>query len=321
MELVDRYLKAVKDSLPPEHRDDIIDELGSNIAAHMDEKAGELGRPLTDAEQRVVLGQFGHPVVMAGKYRSGGGSVVFGRQLIGPELFPFYLRVLTLNAILALLVIAAVAIFDLAAFPGAISVFVVQAVVQFAIVTVIFAMIQTHVQKFPESWDPKWQPSAEQQAEPRRTPRFESVTGIAVLLIVNLWFLSVLRTSGARLSADNGNFVLAPMWHEMFLPYLLLVMLELTGHTINLIRPEWTRFRWAALVASYGLGIIIFGALFFAGASVIFIGGQSTGHEIETLHRVNLVFSWSLIAAVAVNLFLGVRKTRLLLRRSHESGG
>ena len=321
MKLVDRYLKAVKDSLPPEQRDDIIDELGSNIAAQMDEKAGELGRPLTDAEQRAVLGQFGHPVVMAGKYRSDGGSVVFGRQLIGPELFPFYLRVLTLNVVLAVLVVAAVAIFDSAAFPGAIFAFIAQAVAQFVIVTVIFAMIQINVQKFPESWDPKRQPSEAQEAAPRRFPRFESVTGIAVLLIVNLWFLSLLRSSSPGISVDNGNFVFAPLWHKMFLPYLLLVLLELTGHTVSLFRPDWARVRWAALVASYGLGIIIFGALLLAGDSVIFIGASPTGHDIQTLHKVNLVFFWSLIAAVAVNLVLGVRKARLLLQRTRGSGG
>jgi hypothetical protein len=321
VELVDRYLKAVKDSLPPENRDDIIEELGSNIAAQMDERAVELGRPLTDAEQRAVLGQFGHPVVMAGKYRPDGGSVVFGRQLIGPALFPFYVRVLILNAMLAVLVVAAVAVFERAAFPGALAAFVVQALVQFAIVTLIFAMIQVNVRKSPESWDPTRPHTAQRQAGPRRVPRFESVTGLAVLVIVNLWFLSLLRTPSSSVGFDNGDYVFAPVWQQMFIPYLLLVLLESTRHIVNFIRPEWMRFRWAAGVASYALGVIIFGTLLFAGDSVIFTGAHPSSHDLQKLHWVNVVFMWSLIAAVVLNLVLGARKARRLLSAGRDTGG
>ena len=320
MELVDRYLKAVKDSLPPENRDDIIEELGSNIAAQMDEKAVELGRPLTDAEQRAVLAQFGHPVVMAGKYRSDVGSVVFGRQLIGPELFPFYVRVLTFNAILAVLVAVAVAFFERTALPGALAVFIVQALVQFAIVTLIFALIQVNVRKFPESWDPTRPHTAHEQAEPRRVSRFESVTGVAILLIVNLWFLSLLRTSSASVGFENSGYVFAPVWHRMFIPYLLLVLLEVTRHVVNFIRPEWMRFRWSAEVASYALGVIIFGTLLFGGDSLVFTGTQPTSHDLLKLHWVNVVFFWSLIAAVVLNFVLGVREARQLLSAGRDAG-
>jgi hypothetical protein len=321
MELIDRYLKAVKDSLPPENRDDIIEELGSNIAAQLDEKEVELGRPLTDAEQRAVLDQFGHPVMMAGKYRSGGGRVVFGRELIGPELFPFYVRVLTLNAVLAVLVVATIAILERTAFPGAVSAFVVQAAVQFAIVTVIFALIQLNARKYPDGWDPMRPQSARPHAEPRRVSRFESLTGMIVVVILNLWFLSVLRSSSPSLSAGNGDFVFAPIWHQMFVPYLLLVLLELTRHAVNLLHPDWMRFRWMVLVASYALGLVIFGTLLLAGDSVIFIGAHPNSDEIRKLHWVNLTFFSSLIAAVVVNVALGVREARHLLPSNREEGG
>lgn len=52
MDLVGRYLKAVAKALPEAQREDIIRELSEDIRSEMEDKAGELGRPLTEAEQQ-----------------------------------------------------------------------------------------------------------------------------------------------------------------------------------------------------------------------------------------------------------------------------
>ena len=49
MELVDRYLKAVRFWLPKTRQEDILAELSEGIRAQIDEKEAELGRKLTDA--------------------------------------------------------------------------------------------------------------------------------------------------------------------------------------------------------------------------------------------------------------------------------
>src|SRR5438046_10533999 len=59
--------------------------------------AGELGRPLTESEQQALLKRRGNPLVLAGRYRQDYRTLAFGRQLIGPVLFPFYVRVLSFN--------------------------------------------------------------------------------------------------------------------------------------------------------------------------------------------------------------------------------
>jgi hypothetical protein len=85
MELLDRYLQAVREYLLSSRRDDVVKELGDNILSQMEEKAAELGRPLTENEQASILKQFGHPLVVAAPYRR-----LPMQQLIGPKLFPLY---------------------------------------------------------------------------------------------------------------------------------------------------------------------------------------------------------------------------------------
>lgn len=49
MQIVDRYLESVKDCLPKTEADDIIKELSENISSQIEDKEGELARPLTDS--------------------------------------------------------------------------------------------------------------------------------------------------------------------------------------------------------------------------------------------------------------------------------
>ena len=110
MTLVDRYLGAVKDNLPRAQRDDIIEELEDSLRSRMEDEAATRGRPLTEAEEAAILKEFGNPMAVAARYRGDERSVTFGRRLIGPELFPTYMKVLTVNVVITL-VIGAVVLF------------------------------------------------------------------------------------------------------------------------------------------------------------------------------------------------------------------
>jgi hypothetical protein len=87
MELLDQYLRSVRSCLPAAQRDDIVSELSENIRAQIEDKEGELGRPLNEGELEAILKQHGHPLVVASRYRQDQSSVAFGRQIIGPVLF------------------------------------------------------------------------------------------------------------------------------------------------------------------------------------------------------------------------------------------
>ena len=97
MDILNSYLNAVRSCLPDVQRDDIINELSENLHSEIEDQQASLGRPLTDAEIEAILKQHGHPFVVAGRYREDQRSLSFGREIIGPALFPFYVRVLLFN--------------------------------------------------------------------------------------------------------------------------------------------------------------------------------------------------------------------------------
>src|SRR5437879_9639459 len=68
MELLDRYLQAVKFWLPKEQKQDILAELSEDIRSQIEEKEIELGRKLNTAEVAVILKQLGRPVIVAKRY-------------------------------------------------------------------------------------------------------------------------------------------------------------------------------------------------------------------------------------------------------------
>src|SRR5260370_27390650 len=83
MDLLERYLQAVRTYLPTSKKEDILKELGENLRAKMEEKETDLGRPLSEDELAEILKKHGHPLLVATRYRQ-------SRHLIGSTLFPFY---------------------------------------------------------------------------------------------------------------------------------------------------------------------------------------------------------------------------------------
>jgi hypothetical protein len=157
--LAGRYLRAVARRLPREQRADIVRELAENLREEMEERESELGRPLTTADEEALLKQHGHPLLVAGRYRADQRTVAFGRQLIGPALFPFYARVLRLNLWITLAAgLASLAILELASTPSLLPVvpaLLLPLLVQFAVVTAIFAGVEIYLRRFPDRWSPR----------------------------------------------------------------------------------------------------------------------------------------------------------------------
>ncbi len=89
MDLLNRYLQAVKFWLPRAQQEDIIAELREDIRSEIEERENQLGRSLNDFELEALLKQRGRPLLVAEKYLP-------QRALIGPALFPAYWFVLKL---------------------------------------------------------------------------------------------------------------------------------------------------------------------------------------------------------------------------------
>lgn len=101
MELLDRYLQAVKKFLPLRRQDDIIAELRANMEAQLEDKESELTRPMTIGEQEDWLRKIGPPMMVAARYQT-------QQYLIGPSIFPVYWYVLRMAMLWALIIYSVV---------------------------------------------------------------------------------------------------------------------------------------------------------------------------------------------------------------------
>ena len=150
MELLDRYLQAVKRHLPWERQDDIIAELRANLEAQLEDKEAELGRPLTKEEAEQWFKQMGSPIQVAALYQR-------QRYLIGPALFPTYWYVLKLALFWLTAVYVVARVITVAAQGSSVEAYAGIAVnlpwmwlVNAAIVTLIFAVIELSGARFGE---------------------------------------------------------------------------------------------------------------------------------------------------------------------------
>ena len=69
MDLVDRYLASIRRNLPAAKADDIAAELADELQSRREDREAKLGRALSEAEASAMLREFGHPLVVAARYR------------------------------------------------------------------------------------------------------------------------------------------------------------------------------------------------------------------------------------------------------------
>ena len=139
MNVLDRYLRSVRQFLPRAQRDDVLRELEENLRSEMEERETELGRPLNEADRKAILLRHGSPMSFAARYRQNERRLAIGIELIGPALFPHFLKWLAIPiGITVLLFVAAI----LAGARPTLGQFLLPIGIQFACVTSIFIVLQ-----------------------------------------------------------------------------------------------------------------------------------------------------------------------------------
>ena len=223
MNLLNRYLQAVARCLPRARREDIIAELRVNILSQFEDREQELGRPLTEDEQADILRRYGNPTVIAGRYSDHNLGLAFGRQLIGPELFPFYKMVLLANWAITVVVLAGVlpAVAHLTGEAVTLTRVAMPLAIQFGIITLIFAILDRNKGALFDKWDPRRLPAL--KANPKDGPSAQNIFHFIALAVGTLWL------------------ALTPRW-----PFLLLGPGAAVVQALPMkIMPQWVEFYWA----------------------------------------------------------------------------
>lgn len=201
MDLITRYLHAVKTHLPATHQDDVVAELGEDLRSRLEEREVELGRPLSEDEVVAILKDLGQPAHLAARYGS-------WQQLIGPALFPMYVHILKAALGIALLVnvVVSAVLFSTGhsateSLRGLISFPFVTAMLVFGWVTIVFALIdakagpatladaQAGHKALMGNWDPRALPAVPRH--PRTVPLWQLVLDLAGAMFFLAWWLAV----------------------------------------------------------------------------------------------------------------------------------
>ena len=265
MELLNRYLQAVKFFLPKNQKDDIIAELSEDIRAQIADAEEERGRTLTDQELEAILKRVGNPLVVGSSY----GPKAY---LIGPILFPIYLFVLKMVGLYYLLpswlLLLALVTFSpgyRAANGGLSSGFHTWSTMAFSMIGMItlgFAVAERIEAKnhFLDNWTLDKLPPVR---DTHRIPKGTSVSEVISSLIAALYWVTV--THPPVLHDKQGAVILwnpGPVWETahgtFFWPILIFTLLGAIQGGINMLQPHWTRSRLAlrGLLHLAGVGML-----------------------------------------------------------------
>lgn len=321
MQIVDRYLDSVKKCLPSAQADDIIKELSENIYAQIEDRENELQRSLSEAEVEAILKQHGHPLVVASRYRQEQRNVSFGRQIIGPALFPFYIRVLKFNLGLTSVVVLVIfaALFaggqPIGGFPG---VFFDQLLIQFAIVTLIFWLMDQHFTKFPDRWDPRMLsrvhlPALTTREDGPRIPPAKSASQLVGLLVALFWLHAVQHSQFLIFGPAAAFLRLSPQWNQLYLPINVLILLGIIDSGVNVIRPDWIRFHWLMHILRRLGGLILCYLLVRTGNPIVIAHLGAAPDAARVAQIVNQTLNYSILFTAVIFIIQLVKDVRRLL--------
>ncbi len=261
MELLDRYLQAVRFWLPKTSRqDDLLAELGEDLRSQVEDKETELGRRLDKNEIAEILKRCGSPMMVAARLGP-------QRHLIGPALFPIYQFVLkmVLFWILVPVFIFIVGPVNLAQSGGNWGAAVLNTFgdlwsglfIAAGTITLVFAIVERtsfHLQAECK-WDPLKLPALRTPG-PKPSPLKAACEfgfgffGLIWLLLVPYYPVLILGPAAAFLKAG-------PLLHRFYLPILLLGVVGLLRSVIRLARPQWEWFPSLSQLVNTVLTLIV----------------------------------------------------------------
>ena len=290
MDLLERYLAAIRRNLPQGKADDIVAELADDLHSRREEREDRLGRGLTEDETSVMLRDFGHPLVIAARYRP-------HQYLIGPQTYPFYMFtmkiVLAVGAALLIgLSLIGLVLGDRTAFQTLARAsddlwsFFFLAV---TLVTIVFAVLERN--HFPADHLRRWTPKQLPDVFDRPKSQWEAALEVGFGIAFLLWWTGFVGFPDFGMH-DQVRIVSAPIWTDFHLPILLLAVAQLALALLTLVRPRWKTARAILTIALSIAALAIIAGLYRAGSWVIVTAASVDAREAT---------------AIAVSLDLAVR--------------
>jgi hypothetical protein len=320
VEVIERYLRAVRSWLPAGQRSDIVSELEEDLRSEVEEREQELGRPLEETELLALLRRRGHPMWVAERYLP-------ARHLIGPAMLPAYFRTVTIAVACILALFAALyAVFSgpardaVPALSSPVAWLWLAGVWCFAYVglfTLIFALVERRHQRGRATgeWDPRDPaglpgPAADGEAAARRNRR-----GYAVAEVVGdlgaLWLWLVVRVP----RVPELGLVVTPVWSALHWPIALFLAASVAIGLADVLRPSETRRRTLARLGVDAFALLLAGILLSAWPWVQVTGGRLPADAAANVARwLNVTFLVTMVIIAGAYTLRVVRLERRVAR-------
>lgn len=296
MELIDRYLHAIRRNLPQAKADDIVAELRDDLMSRVEDREERLGRPLGKDETSALLKEFGHPLVVAARFRT-------HQYLIGPAIFPFYLSVMRIVLMIVVAIVIAVSV-GKAVFGGegdmlriwadSMSGIFSAVLVNAAIITLVFAVLERT--SFAAEHKLNWTPDQLPDVLDKQPGPWGSAAEVALSIAFLLWWTGVIAMPWHGGDADF-HLQSSPVFTALFWPITILASARLVHNLIQWLRPRWKGVLALTNAATALGGLAI---LFFVYQSGKLVTVVSTGMAAEQAAKLQESLDLSFRIAVIV---------------------
>ena len=328
MELVSRYLQAVKFWLPKQQKDDILAEISADLQSQIEDRESALGRPLTDSEIQDILKRRGRPCLVASSFRP-------QESLIGPVLYPIYLfclKVAFLFYLVPWLIISLILLIVRPSFSAAQSIptwfnilaqisghLWTMSFVGAGTVTLAFAVLERVQTKshWLETWDPRKLP-------PLRSPNLNTRTNaafeLAILILAVAWWAAYMDRTVISFG-DSLHIALKPQWLMFFWFYLLELVISAATAAYSLFRPGFSWLQAALRVLNSLIGCVLFCWLLRTGIVAGMSGPSLTPQK--SIEITNAINQWSVtvfpLGVILSVIIVAIEITKIVLSARRRS--
>jgi len=260
IELVDRYLHAVRFWLPKtERQEEMLAELADDLRSQIEERESELGRRLENKEVSEILKRCGAPMVVATRLAP-------KKYVIGPTLYPIYTFVLKMVLFWILVpvfgfIVGPSILASTGSWGAAIGTTLAALwnglFIAAGIITLVFAIIErTPAQAaIACKWDPLSLPPVKKRE--RKTSLVQVVCELAFNWFGLIWLL-LLPHYPALIFGPAAAFLTAgPIWHRFYAPIIACSAFALVRSGFTLAKPQWTWFPSLSQLLQTVFGMII----------------------------------------------------------------
>lgn len=262
MDLIERYVQAVRFWLPRASQQDIAAELAEDLRCRKEDREAALGQPLDEAETAAMLAKVGNPLQVAGQYLQ-------EKPLLDPALsmlYRFVVKVVLLWILLPLHAVVAVPSAFLSAHPlasmaDALGSFAFSALFALGCITLVFILVSG--KDAARAWDPLKLPPLLKQG-PKPIPRSGSLAEVVFGLLFAAWWVEGFRRLPIAWSSRMGAvYTAGPLWTgihaQLFWPVLALTFSGVAVGALCLAKPHLVRFRlvYGILADAFSAGICL----------------------------------------------------------------